>query len=418
MQTLLINAAAILTVSTDGANSKRGADMRDLGILEDHALLIEDGKIADFIPSVSVNKSNFEQVIDLQGKTILPGLIDCHTHSVFAGSRADEFCMKLAGATYEDIARAGGGIRVTTEATRAASAEELLNLTEKRINYFVSLGVTSVEIKSGYGLNYDEEIKILRVIKSLQAQTPVDLIPTFLGAHIIPHEYSHRRDEYISLLTDHLIPFVGQHGLAKYCDVFCEETAYSAQETDHLFKCAIKHGLIPKIHTEQFHSVGGLETALANNAVSVDHLEVLDVSQIESIAKSNTTAVLLPGVSFFLKHLYAPARLLIDFGALVALATDFNPGSSHIPNLHLIMALGALQMGMTIEETIATVTINAANAIGLEKVTGSLEPGKQADLAVLDTDNYKDLLYTIGQNLNCMTIKKGKVIYQNTGFHQ
>ena len=415
MQTLLINAAAILTVSTDGLNCKRGEEMRNPGILENHALLIEDGIIADFIPTSSLNTLGFAHIINLHGKTILPGLIDCHTHSVFAGSRAGEFCMKLGGSSYEEVAKQGGGIRVTMDATRKASADELLHIATKRIMHFVSLGVTTVEIKSGYGLNYDDEIKILQVIKTLQSQTIVDIIPTFLGAHIVPPEYNDRRDEYLCLLIDHLIPYIAQHNLAKFCDVFCEESAFTAEETNILFKFALQHGLVPKIHTEQFHSIGGLETALTNNAISVDHLEVLQDAQIESIAKSQTTAVLLPGVSFFLKHQFAPARGLIDASAIVALATDFNPGSSHIPNMHLIMVLAALNMGMTIEETIAAATINAANAVGMQKITGSLEIGKQADIAVLDTDNYKDLIYTPGQNLNCMTIKKGKVIFQQTG---
>lgn len=412
MRTLVYGAAALVTVAADGTGSKRGPAMQDLRVLPNHSIIIENGLISEILLTQNIRPDQFERVIHAEGKTILPGLIDCHTHTIFAGSRANEFCLKLRGASYEEIANAGGGIAITMKATREATEIELLKVARKRVAFYKSLGVTAVEIKSGYGLNYDDELKILRSIKALQAEEPIELIPTFLGAHIVPPEFKGKRNEYISLITQALLPRIAEDKLAKFCDVFCEETAFTPVETEEIFTCAQRLGLSLKLHTDQFHSVGGLETGLRFGAVSVDHLEVLQKEQISALASADTVSVLLPGVSFFLKHEYAPARDLIDAGALVALATDFNPGSSHIPNIHFIMALAAIQMKMSIEETITAVTLNAAKALGIESTNGSIEIGKKADLAIFDTENYQDLIYTIGQNLNIMTIKNGIVVYE------
>jgi imidazolonepropionase len=318
MRTVLHGASAVLTIATDGKNCKRGEQLRDIGIMENHAIVIEAGKILDIIPNSSVRSGAYDFSIDVSGQTILPGLIDCHTHTIFAGNRADEFCQKLQGATYEDIARQGGGIKVTMEATRQATLESLIESAQKRINYFKSLGVTTVEIKSGYGLNFEDEIKMLTAIRELQATESVELVATFLGAHIVPPEYKADRQAYIRLLTEQLLPSIAKENLARFCDVFCEETAFSAAETAQIFTAAQAHGLYPKIHTEQFTGIGGIETALRFNAISADHLEVLQKEQIAQLAASETVCVLLPGVSFFLKHNYAPARALLDAGALVA----------------------------------------------------------------------------------------------------
>ncbi len=414
MRKILLNPAQIVTADTKGKNYKRGKELNQLTILENHSIVIEDGIIKDFLPKSSV-KTNSSEVIDVKDKIILPGLIDCHTHTAFAGSRSNEFRRRLSGESYEDIAKQGGGINTTVQAVRKASIEELINLLIKRVQYFISQGVTSLEIKSGYGLDFENELKLLQAINYLKDIFPIDIVPTFLGAHTFPPEFKNDREGYINLLINKLIPHIALHKLADYCDAFCEATAFSAEEVDRIFAKAKEAGLKLKLHTEQFNTIGGLDVALKNNITSVDHLEVLNDSQIISLADSDIVCTLLPGVSFFLDYQYAPARKLIDNNAIVALATDYNPGSSHISNLNLIMSLASLKMKMTIEETINAVTINAAKAIGLEKITGSIEINKQADFSIFDTSEYSDIVYNVGKNLNCLTIKKGEIIYDSTG---
>ncbi len=343
----------------------------------------------------------------------MPGLVECHTHTAFAGSRADEFRQKLSGVGYEEIAKKGGGINTTVKAVRSSSFEELVNVIKPRIENFISQGITTLEIKSGYGLNFENERKLLQVINFLNENYPIDIIPTFLGAHTFPPEYKNDHLAYVDKIINKMIPYFAEQKLAEFCDGFCEATAFSANEIDEIFSAANRHGLKLKLHTDQFNSIGGLNVALKHNAVSVDHLEVIKDDDIPKLGSSDTVAVLLPGVSFFLNHTYAPARKLIEQNAIVALATDYNPGSSHISSLSLIMSLAALKMKMTIEETISAVTINSAKALCREKSVGSIEIGKKADFAVFDTLDYADIVYSIGRNLNCMTIKNGKVVYQN-----
>lgn len=413
MRTLLSNPAQIVSVNTNGRNYKRGSEMNSLDLVYEHSILIEDNIIIDLIPDASVFKYPYDQKIDVANKIILPGLIECHTHSVFAGSRADEFNLKLKGVGYEDIAKQGGGILKTVNAVRKSNIPELINLTRKRINGFISQGVTTLEIKSGYGLDFDNEIKLLEVINILIEESNIELIPTFLGAHTIPQEFKSERENYIELIIEKMIPFIAKNKLAIFCDAFCESTAFSAEETEIIFRAATKHGLKLKLHTEQFNNIGGIAVALKNNAVSVDHLEVLADADIQSLCNSNIVCDLLPGVSFSLDYQYAPARKLIDGNAILALATDYNPGSSHILNISLIMSLAAIKMKMSAEEIISAYTINAAKSLCIEEKTGSIEIGKSADFAVFDTNTYEDLIYNIGSNLCCMTIKNGNVIYQS-----
>lgn len=413
MRTLLSNPAQIVSVSTNGKNYKRGSEMNNLGLVYDHSILIEDDIILDLIPDSSVFKQAYDQKIDVANKIILPGLVECHTHSVFAGSRADEFNMKLKGVSYEGIAKQGGGILKTVNALRKSSIPELTNLTRNRINRFISQGVTTLEIKSGYGLDFDNEIKLLEVINISNEESNIDLIPTFLGAHTIPQEFKSEREKYIELVIEKMIPFIAKNKLAIFCDAFCESTAFSAEETEMIFHAATRHGLKLKLHTEQFNNIGGVAVALKNNAVSVDHLEVLVDADIQSLCNSNIVCDLLPGVSFSLDYQYAPARKLIDGNAILALATDYNPGSSHILNISLIMSLAAIKMKMSSEEIISAYTINAAKSLCVEQKTGSIEIGKSADFALFNTDTYEDLIYNIGSNLCCMTIKNGNVIYQS-----
>ena len=412
MLKLLFNPALIVTVNTNGKNVKRGKELSEVDPVKGHSIIIEDDKIKDIIPTSSVSKSKFSEIINVEGKTIFPGFVECHTHTAFAGSRADEFRQKLAGISYEEIAKADGGISSTVKAVRKASFEDLVNIIKPRIDHFISQGITTLEIKSGYGLDFENEIKLLQVINYFNEIYEIDIIPTFLGAHTFPPEFKSDRGGYIDLIQKKLLPYISEQKLAVFCDGFCENTAFSAEEINRIFTKAIKLGLKLKLHTEQFNTIGGLDTALKQKAVSVDHLEVIKEDDINKFNKADTVAVLLPGVSFFLNHQYAPARKLIDNNAIVALATDFNPGSSHISSLSLIMSLAALKMKMTIEETISAVTINSAKALCREKETGSIEIGKKADFAVIDSGEYADIVYSIGRNLNFMTIKNGRIIYQ------
>lgn len=411
MLKLIKNAEQIVTVDTKGKNFKRGSELNEVGVLTNHAIIIENDIIKEIIPNQDIEKYKYEQEIDLKGKIVLPGLIDCHTHVAFAGSRANEFKMKLAGVNYEEIAKSGGGINSTVQSVRKSSFDDLVNICLPRIKYYISQGVTSLEIKSGYGLSYYDEVKLLKVIEYLNKFFSIDIIATFLGAHTFPPEYKNDHEKYINIITEEMIPYISQHNLASFCDAFCETTAFSTDEVDRIFSTATEAGMKIKLHTDQFNNIGGLDLAIKYKAVSVDHLEVVNEDDINKLAGSDITVVLLPGVSFFLKYGYAPARQLIDNKAIVALSTDFNPGSSHICNINLIMSIAALQMKMTIEETISAFTINAAKALSIEQNCGSIEPGKKADFAIFDTDNYADIVYQVGKNLNIMTIKNGEIIY-------
>lgn len=412
MNQLLFNPAQILTIDTRGKNLKKGKEQSDIGLLENHSIEIENGIIKGFVKNSDAKQEQFEEVIDVSNKVVLPGLVECHTHTVFAGSRANEFRMKLEGTDYEEIARKGGGIISTVKAVRNSSFDELVNIVKPRIEYFIAQGITTLEIKSGYGLSFFDEIKILQVIQHLNKIYPIEIVATFLGAHTFPPEYKKDRKKYIEIIIDEMLPYISKNNLAEFCDAFCELTAFNAEEVDKIFTAAKKNNLRLKLHTEQFNNIGGLEVALNHKAVSVDHLEVLNDEQIEKLKKSKTTAVLLPGVSFFLDYDYAPARKLIDKKIPVALSTDYNPGSSHIANLNLIMSLAALKMKMSIEEIITSVTINSAAAVCRGKEVGSLEIGKRADFAVFNTNHYADIVYQVGKNICYMTIKDGKIIYE------
>jgi imidazolonepropionase len=412
---ILSYPSQIVTADTNGKNIKRGSDLKDIKVLTDHSVIIEEDTIKDIVPDSSLKISSADIVIDVKDKVILPGLIDCHTHSVFSGSRAGEFKKRLSGSSYEDIAKEGGGINTTVKAVRNSSADELINITSRRINHFISQGITTLEIKSGYGLDFENEIKMLQVINYVRDIFPIDIIPTFLGAHTYPAELKNEHRKYISLLTEELIPFISQYKLAEFCDAFCENTAFSAEEVELIFKKASQSGMKLKLHTDQFNNIGGIDMALMHKAASIDHLEVVQDSKLKAIGESDTVCTLLPGVSFFLNYQYAPARKLIENNAIVALATDYNPGSSHISSLSFIMSLAAIKMKMSIEETINAVTINAAAALELNADTGSIEINKKADFAVFETNDYSDIVYNIGINLNCMTIKNGKVIYSKDG---
>lgn len=412
MKKLIKNPSQIVTVDTNGMHFKKGKEYSDVNILTGHSILIEDGLIKDFVKNSSAEKVKVDFVIDTKDKVVLPGLVECHTHTAFAGSRANEFLMRLKGATYEQIAEAGGGIISTVKSVRQSSFEELIQIIKPRIDNFISQGITTLEIKSGYGLSYYDEIKLLQVINYFKKSMPIDIVPTFLGAHTFPPEYKNDHQNYIKLITEEMLPFIIKNNLAEFVDAFCEKSAFSADEVDKIFSKAAKLSYKLRLHTEQFNNIGGLNIAIKHKSFSADHLEVISETDIEKFSDSDVVAVLLPGVSFFLGYNYAPARKLIDSGAIVALSTDFNPGSSNISSLHFIMSLAALQMKMSAEEIISAVTINAAKVLDLHTKLGSIEIGKQADFAVLDAKEYSEIIYNIGSNLNSITIKKGEIIFQ------
>jgi imidazolonepropionase len=409
---ILKDPSQIVTVNTSGINYKRGKDLNEVDVLTDHSIIIEDDLIKDIVPTKSIKNESGCHIIPVKDKTILPGFVECHTHTVFTGSRANEFRLKLKGVSYEEIAKEGGGINTTVNAVRHSSFEDLVKAAKPRIYNFISQGVTTIEIKSGYGLDFENEIKLLKVINHLKQVFPIGIVTTFLGAHTYPPEYKNDHAGYYDLILNKMLPFIGENKFADFCDVFCELTAFSSEETGRILKKALEVGLKIKLHTEQFNNIGGMETALKYNAVSVEHLEVIQEEQIRLLENSETTAVLLPGVSYFLDYQYAPARKLIEGNAIVAIATDYNPGSSNINSISFIMSLAAVKMKMSIEEIISAYTINAAKALDVNIQTGSIEIGKKADFSVLDTKEYSDLVYCTGSNLNMITIKNGDIIYE------
>jgi len=407
MNLLIENAGQIVTCHTHGARFKAGRHQSQIGLVENSSIYIENGIIkwiGKKLPSSIIKKKNLKLIV-AGNKTILPGFVDSHTHLVFAGDRADEYSMRIKGATYEEIAKAGGGILSTVKAVRKASKTELKKLALKRINSSIGFGVTTIEAKSGYGLDTKNEIKMLEVINEIKKEIPVDIFATFLGAHAFPKDKP--REEYIDEILYEMIPQIAKRRLAGFIDAFCEKNYFTAKETEKIFRQGMKFGLIPKLHTNQFYSVGGIQTAIKCRAISVDHLEVMKNSDINALKGSGIIAALLPAVSYFINIPYAPARKLIDNKIPVALATDFNPGSSMTENIQLVMSLAVHKLKMSIEETINAVTINGAAALGFSDRTGSIEIGKQGDLLIFDTGNYMDILYHFGVNQLEKVIKKG-----------
>jgi len=383
----------------------RGKDLRNLAIHKNAAIYIKDGLIraVGSLHDVLEKVEGHPDILDAEGKAAVPGFVDSHSHLVFGGSRADEFAMRSAGMSYEEIAEQGGGIVSTVEATRKASKEELKNQGRIRLQKALRQGITTMEIKSGYGLDLETEKKMLEVINELKEEQPIDLSATFLGAHAVPKELT--KEVYLKQVLE-MIPEIAD--FADYCDAFCETGYFSVEETRTVLEKGREFGLKPKLHTNQFNDIGGVEMALELDAVSVDHLEVLSDDDIKRIANSDTVATVLPGVSYFLNIPYSPARDLLDNGAVVALATDFNPGSSMTISMQLLMNMACTKMGMSVEEALCCATQNGAKALNKE-ILGCISPGYKADILLLDTDNYNDLAYFFGENHIHTVIKNGKV---------
>ncbi|MCH7761456.1 imidazolonepropionase [candidate division TA06 bacterium] len=393
---------------------RRGREMSELGIVEDGALAVRDGKIV-FVGKTQELKMGGKEEINASGRVVLPGFIDSHTHLIFAGSREKEFERRLLGESYQEIAEGGGGILSTVKATRDASRESLFELGRNRLDEMLQWGTTTVEVKSGYGLRTEDEIKILEVIQELNRKHSIDLVPTFLGGHEVPIEYRGNKEGYIRKIEEEMLPQISKMNLASFCDVFCEEGVFDYEESRRILKKGKEYGLKPKIHADELSSSGGADLAGELGAISADHLTYPSEKGLEGMRRNGTIAVLLPGTSLFLRsETHAPARRMIEMGIPVALATDFNPGSSPILFMPIIFGLASLLMRMTPAEVITAGTINGAYAVGKGERVGSLEVGKDADFLILNIDHYRQLPYWFGQNLVEKVVKKGKVVWNRS----
>lgn len=409
--TLLIKNIGILQTPT-GSFSHKGEKQGENMKLKDAAILIEDGIIKEICEGGKLPEGAEDTAacIDAEGKLVTPGLVEGHTHLVFGGYRENEIPMKLKGATYLDILKAGGGILDTVRHTRAASFEELYDKSFDFLDEMMALGVTTCEAKSGYGLDAENEIKMLKVIKALDESHPMDMAATFMGAHAVPDEYKGRADEFIEMLCKEMIPEIKKQGLAEFCDVFCEDSVFDVEQSRKYMKCAKEHGFGLKIHADEIEEIGGSELAGELEAVSAEHLIAIGEKGMAAMAKGGTTAMLLPATSFYLGKTFAPARRMIELGIPVALASDFNPGSCPSLNLQFAINLGYLRYKMTPEEILTAVTINSACAIGKGEQVGTIEVGKQGDLVIWDAPNMERLCYRFGSNLAMQVIKKGVLV--------
>ena len=412
MKTLLKNIHQLIQVRAENYLIK-GKNMGELPLLENAFLIIENEKIIDFglMSECAYNLEQFNSVIDCTHKIVMPTFIDSHTHIVFAKSREEEFVMRIKGKTYEEIAAAGGGILNSARVLQQTNENSLFESAFQRLNEVISFGTGAIEIKSGYGLTVDAELKMLRVIKKIKENSPIPVKANFLGSHAIPLEFKQNRKGYIDLIINEMLPQIAKENLADYIDTFCENGFFSVEETDFILKAGKKFGLKPKIHANQLAVSGGVQVGIKNNAISVDHLEEITENEINALKNSNTIPTLLPSCSFFLNIPYAPARKLIDSGLGVVLASDFNPGSTPSGNMQFVASLGAIKLKMTPEEIVNATTVNASYALELEKTLGSISKGKIANLIITKPMNsIAHLPYSFGSNSIEKVILNGRVI--------
>ncbi len=412
---LLLSPCSQLLTLTGDPTPRKGLGQGELSIIQDGAVLIEGETIKTIGAARELETSRtsrFAERISARGQVVMPGFVDSHAHPIFVRSREDEYELRIKGATYREIAEQGGGILSSVRTVRKASKEKLLRASKQRLSQFPEYGTTTLEVKSGYGLDLENEIKMLEVTQILYQKVALELVPTFLGAHEIPTEYRSRKNEYVDLLTGEMIPLVASRNLAEFCDCFVEPHIFSVEDAERICRAAQSRGLKIKLHADQFTRSGATQLGLRLRAISVDHLEQILPEDIKALSEGSTIATLLPGSVFHLgSDRYPPARALIEAGVPVALATDFNPGSSPTVNMQMILSLACTQMCMTPAEAIVASTINGAHALSRAHRIGSLEPGKQADLCVMDLEDYRQIPYYFGMNHCKMTLKKGKVIY-------
>jgi imidazolonepropionase len=410
---LITGCSELLTLR--GAVPRRGRALGEPGIIRNGALLVHGDRIAAVGPRRRIERirgARRAEKLDLGGRVVLPGFVDSHTHLIFPASRAAEYEQRISGATYEEIAQSGGGIRSSVEHLRRAPAKHLKARARMNLRQFAAHGTTTIEAKSGYGLDWKSELKILEILYELHQEQPIDIHSTFLGAHVVPSEFRGRADAYVNLLARRWIPTVATAGLAEFCDVYCDKGAFTVAQSRTILAAGRACGLVPRIHAEQLERTGAARLAIEMHAASADHLEKINRSDIRALSVSNVVCTLLPGCCFHLglSH-YGPARQLIDAGAAVGLATDFNPGTSPTLSMAMILSLACTQMRLTPAEAIAAATINPAYSLRQHDRVGSLEVGKYADLAAFDVADYREIPYYFGVNLCSLTMKRGAIIH-------
>jgi imidazolonepropionase len=410
----VLHASQMVTLAGP-ARPRVGAEMLDVAIIRDGAMLINTGRIAATGTSGEIEKqiSGQTEIVDAAGRIVLPGFVDAHTHPVFAGNRVDEFEQRSRGATYEEITASGGGIRSTVRKTRAASEDELLEQASKHAQWFLQNGTTTVEAKSGYGLSVEDELKILRVIRRLNTETPIEFVPTFLGAHAVPEEFRNAPEQYVALVIHEMLPRVAEEQLAESCDIFCERGYFGLANSEKILAAAQQHGLRLRMHVDQLSDSGGAFLAARMHAATADHLEQTNAAGIAALGEAGVQPVLLPGSVYTLGlSRYPRARAMIDAGLAVVLATDFNPGSSPTPSMPMILSLAATHMKMSPAESLTASTINAAYSLNRAEKIGSLEPGKLANFSIFDCSDYRELAYYFGISQTHAVYVRGECIYR------
>ena len=410
MTTLIINIKELLQVRDSSILKVSGAEMAVLPTIKNAYLVIQDGLFSDFGSMEDLPNINPEKCIDADGKIVLPSWCDSHTHIVYAGNREQEFVDRINGLSYEEIANRGGGILNSAKKLNETSEEEIYQQSKARLEEVMRLGTGAVEIKSGYGLTVDGELKMLRVIQKLAQNYPVTIKATFLGAHAFPLEFKENHQGYINLIINEMLPEIAENKLADFIDAFCETGYFTVKETEQIIEAGIKFGLKPKIHVNQFNSIGGIQAGIKYNALSVDHLEVMKPEDIEALKNTETMPVALPSCSYFLSIPYTPAREMIAAGLPLALATDYNPGSTPSGNMNFVVATACIKMKMTPEEAINAATINGAYAMGISETHGSIAIGKKANLIITKPiPSYYQLPYAFGSNLIDTVLIEGEI---------
>lgn len=411
MTTLIINIKELLQVRETSVSKVSGAEMGSLPSIKNAYLVIENNLIVDFGAMENLPKINSDKTIDATGKIVLPTWCDSHTHLVYAGNREQEFVDRINGLTYEEIANRGGGILNSAKKLNDSTEEEIYNQSKVRLEEIMQLGTGAVEIKSGYGLTVDGELKMLRVIQQLAQNYPITIKATFLGAHAFPLEYKANRQEYIDILINQMLPEIAKNKLANFIDVFCEMGYFTVSETEQIMEAGITFGLKPKIHVNQFNSIGGIQVGVKHKALSVDHLEIMNVEDIQALKNTETMPVALPSCSYFLSIPYTPARDMIAAGLSLALASDYNPGSTPSGNMNFVVATACIKMKMTPEEAINAATINGAYAMGISETHGSITIGKKANIILTKPiPSYYQLPYAFGSNLIDSVFIEGEVL--------